>query len=506
VPFAFGERTAGEQTYLRRKSERETKSERHAERACSLTNREAIDQTTQSKEFNMICRTLLKSLTLGALFTVAGLTILPQSAPAAAPDAYRKAWSDVSKRIDEGIERNRKGDVAIEVVGENGQPVKDATLQIQQKSHAFLFGCNAFVLGQMGDKNQKYEEAFTRLFNFATVPFYWAGTEPVEGELRYAEGSRDIWRRPSPERFLAFAKKHDVTLKGHPLLWHAHNPPWLPKDPEQLKRLYQKRFREIAERFGKELTIWDVVNESLVCPKNYQLYSPGKEYVRWAFQEAVPLFPTENVMMINEVTEFNYPSMSQRYFDQIRALVADGAQVRGIGFQYHYFRRAALDKFLAGPNCNPGKMLDVYEQFAGFNLPLYVTEITIPSAGEDGEELQAEVVRDHYRLWFSAPKMAGITWWNLGDGTAVKGENEAQGGLMDGALEPKASYRALDKLINHDWKTNLSATTDAAGKAQFRGFYGKYTVKVTTRGVTKEFEVNLTKAGESHKLTLGNSK
>lgn len=102
--------------------------------------------------------------------------------------------------------------------------------------------------------------------------------------------------------------------------------------------------------------------------------------------------------------------------------------------------------------------------------------------------------------------MAGITWWNLGDGTAVKGENEAQGGLMDGALEPKASYRALDKLINHDWKTNLSATTDAAGKAQFRGFYGKYTVKVTTRGVTKEFEVNLTKAGESHKLTLGSSK
>jgi len=431
--------------------------------------------------------------------------ILPplSSSPAAAPESYRKAWSDVSARIDANIERHRKGDAVIELVGEDGRPVKDASLEIQQKTHAFLFGCNAFVLGQMGEKNQKYEEAFVRLFNFATVPFYWAGTEPVQGELRYTEGSRDIWRRPPPDRFPPFARQHGLTLKGHPLLWHAHNPPWLPKDPEVLKKLYQKRFREIAERYGQEIPIWDVVNESLVCPKGYQLFSPERDYVRWAFQEAVPLFPKANVMMINEVTSFNFVPQSQRYFDQVKALMAQGAEIRGIGFQFHYFRRAALDNYLASSHCDPGKMLDVYEQFAGFQRPLYVTEITIPSAGEGGEELQAEVVRDHYRLWFCAPQMAGITWWNLGDGTAVQGENEAQGGLMDDALEPKASYRALDQLINRDWKTSLAAKTDASGKAAFRGFYGKYTVKVNADGRTREFEITVLKDGENtHKLTL----
>ena len=79
---------------------------------------------------------------------------------------------------------------------------------------------------------QRYEEAFARLFNFATVPFYWEGTEPARGELRYAEPARDIWRRPPPDRFLPWAAKHGITLKGHPLLWHAYNPPWLPKDAE----------------------------------------------------------------------------------------------------------------------------------------------------------------------------------------------------------------------------------------------------------------------------------
>jgi hypothetical protein len=147
-------------------------------------------------------------------------------------------------------------------------------------------------------------------------------------------------------------------------------------------------------------------------------------------------------------------------------------------------------------------MLDVYEQFGQFNLPLFVTEITSPSAGEGGEELQAEVVRDHYRLWFGTPMMAGVTWWNLGDGTAVKGENEAKGGLMDEELKPKAAYRALDELINHRWKTHATAKTDERGACGFRGFYGKYKVKVAAEGQTQEFEVDLAKDGLARQLVL----
>jgi hypothetical protein len=99
--------------------------------------------------------------------------------------------------------------------------------------------------------------------------------------------------------------------------------------------------------------------------------------------------------------------------------------------------------------------------------------------------------------------MAGITWWNLGDGTAVKGENEAKGGLSDEELKPKASYRALDKLINEEWKTRTQAKTDDKGTAQFRGFYGKYTVKVTAGNKSKEFEIDLSKDSQApHKLSM----
>lgn len=442
-------------------------------------------------------------------FIIASTLVLSAvAAGAAIPETYQKRWHDpaVNARIDGNIEKYRKGDAKLEIVDAAGKPVADARVEVQQTGHEFLFGCNAFVLGQLAtpELNQKYEAAFTNVFNFATVPFYWEGTEPAKGELRYTEPARDIWRRPPPERFLPWAAKNQLTLKGHPLLWHAYNPAWLPKNPDELRELYRKRFREIAGRFGDKIPVWDVVNESLVCHTNYPLYSKDREYVRWAFSEAVPLFPADRTLMINEVTSYNFQPASGRYFDQIQGLQGQGAKIRGIGFQYHYFRRANLDSFLKSAQCDPAKLLDVYEKFGEFNLPLYITEITIPSAGEGGDELQAEVVRDHYRLWFAAPNMAGITWWNLGDGTAVKGENEAKGGLVDGDLHPKPAYRALEKLVNGAWRTKAQVRSDAQGLAAFRGFYGRYRVTVSRGDRTRTFDISHARAaGSAHRLVMG---
>jgi len=429
------------------------------------------------------------------------LSLLAMTAQAATPEAYRSCWRDpaLNERIERNIEKYRKGDATIEVLDAAGKPVSGAKVELRQTGHEFLFGCNAFVLGQLEKKERRYEEAFAKIFNFATVPFYWEGTEPTQGELRYSEPARDMWRRPPPDRFLPWAAKNNITLKGHPLLWHAYNPPWLPKDADQLRSLYQKRFREIASRYAGKINIFDVVNESLVCSKSYPLLTPDRDYVRWAFAEAAPLFPEKTTLMINEITEYNFkPYETNPYVAQIKKLLSQGAKIRGIGLQYHFFRREKVDAYLADSKCDPGKLLDLYEKFTEFNLPLYITEITFPSAGKDGDKLQAEVVSDHYRLWFAAPKMAGITWWNLGDGTAVKGENEAKGGLLDAEFKPKAAYRALDQFINKQWKTHAEVKTDAQGRAQFRGFHGTYRYVARVGGKKVEGTLRVQSCGDNN--------
>lgn len=437
------------------------------------------------------------------------LSFVASPAKAELPENYLKRWGDpaVQKRIDDGIEKNRKSDAALTIVGADGKPVAGADVKITQKSHEFLFGCNIFVLGQMKEKEKAYEEAFLKLFNFATIAFYWDDLEPEPGKLRFTEGSPYIWRRPPPDRAVAFGKKHGLTLKGHPLVWHngAHNPKWMPKDPDVLKERYIQRFREIADRYAKDIPIWDGVNESMVCSKDFPLYSKDRThpaYVPWAFTEEQKLFRPENLLMINDVTSFNWPANdTNRYYQQCTKLLADGIGIEGIGFQFHFFSRKSLDGYLGGDRCDPNTLLDTYELFAKFGLPLWITEITIGSAGDDGLAIQERATRDIYRLWFSAPKMAGITWWNLGDGTAYGNEGVAGGGLADFDFQPKPAYTALDQLINHDWKTNLEIKSDNVGKVEFRGFHGDYEVEVTQDGKTKKFQLTVDSGGPA-KATL----
>jgi endo-1,4-beta-xylanase len=456
-------------------------------------------------------RRMMKTRTWGLAAVAMVLMVAWQrAAHGEVPESYRNRWDDpaVQQRIDEGIEKNRKSDVTLTLLDGSEHPVAGAEVAITQMSHEFLFGCNIFVLGQMKEKNQAYEEAFLKLFNFATAAFYWDDLEPKPGQPRFAEGSPYIWRRPPPDRVVAFAKKHGLTLKGHPLLWHnhAHNPPWMPQDPDELKQRYRQRFREIAMRYTKDIPIWDGVNESLVCSNDFPLFSDedrnGQRYVPWAFTEQQKLFRSENLLMINDVTGFNWPANeTNRYYRQCRQLFNDGVEIEGIGFQFHFFNRKSLDGYLNGERCDPQTLLDTYERFAKLGLPLWITEITIGSAGDDGLAIQARVVRDIYRLWFAAPKMAGITWWNLGDGTAYGNEGVAGGGLTDGDFNPKPAYQALDKLINQDWKTHLETTSDADGRVRFLGFHGGYQITVTDADQTKTFEISV-RSGESARATL----
>ena len=103
-------------------------------------------------------RTLTRALAATVLFVLALLT---GPAEAETPESYRKPWSDpaLTARLQRDTEQHRKGDAVIEVVDAVGKPVTNAALVIRQQTHAFLFGCNLFALGQLAtpELNRKYE-------------------------------------------------------------------------------------------------------------------------------------------------------------------------------------------------------------------------------------------------------------------------------------------------------------------------------------------------------------
>ena len=130
-----------------------------------------------------------KIVFLGSVAFCAGYCI---AAEVEVSEKYRNAWEDpvLVKRIEQGIEKNRKGDAVIKVLDEKGNPLPGATISVKLQKHDFLFGCNAFVLGQLKtpEMNSLYEERFTKIFNFATVPFYWGDNEPEQGKTALCGG------------------------------------------------------------------------------------------------------------------------------------------------------------------------------------------------------------------------------------------------------------------------------------------------------------------------------
>lgn len=427
--------------------------------------------------------------------------------------AYRAAWAQVRPRLDASIRTNRMGALDVTVVDAEGRPVPGARVELRQRKHAFLFGCNAVVLGQMGDREAAWEAAFLKLFNLATTTFCTGVYEPARGRFRFEDCGPEVWRRPPPDRVRDFCRKNGIAMKGQPLLAGPWHPSWAGRSSEKEgKAIYGDYFGRVAERYGDALTLVDVVNESFAHWR-FPLYDPAYEIEAWALAAAAPLFPKNCSLCINEISDVNgpmkqnrvwgRPNMDVEYYERVRRIRERGIRLDGVGFQFHLFSGEALCRVLTLKQWSPEELTRTYDRMASLGVPLYLTEITIPATVGGhivGERLQAEVAENFYRFWFAHPGFSGITWWNLCDGAAWRTEGGLLGGLLDADLREKPAYQALYQLIRREWNTDEDCTTDENGRFCVRGFYGSYGARVTVAGTAESFDFDLARAGSGRRV------
>lgn len=395
---------------------------------------------------------------------------------------------ELQARIDAGIREHRMSDATVRVTGANGQPLADVEVKVEQTASDFLFGANLFMLGGYGSaaENARYEEAFVRLFNAATVPLYWKDLEPEPGRPRFGADSEPIHRRPPPDAVVEFCAAHGLNMNGHCLVWdHARHsiPEWFVGLADK-KAAIERRIRRIGERYGQRIQRWDVLNEAVLHytePERRPDYPLPDGYEAWAFECAARHLPATAHCMINETMYRSWvPEQSGHYRALIDELLAGGARIDGIGFQWHMFTAERQQEVLAGEFVPPREMLDTLDAFVPYRRPLHISEITIHAFDNDapGQAIQAELARDVYRLWFSHPAVHAITWWNVPDGGAVAGEDKIFSGLLNKDLSTKPAFDALAQLIHGDWRTETAVRTGGDGAAGFRGFHGDYTLSV----------------------------
>ena len=417
--------------------------------------------------------------------------------------SYIENKDKLDKRNKEGIEKYRKGGFKLNFT-KNAKEI-----HIRQTKHKFLFGCTAFMLGsfEAHEKEDKFKDLFSNLFNQAVVPFYWSDLEPEEGKVRFSKDSENIYRRPAPDIVIDFCREYGIEPKGHCLTWNWFVPQWLEKyGSEDRKRILERRFKEIAERYGDIIPSFDVVNESA---SNYRR---GKNtlfenYDEFALELGGKYFKN-NIKILNEtneaiwrdyVTEGKYMAFNM----QLKEFIRKGLPIDEIGLQYHIFD---MPENFEGNNTylNAEYMLEILDIFDEYNLPMHISEITIPSyRGKipQNEEIQAEIAELLYTTWFATRNMKSIVWWNLVDGYAAyaplgseDGENMYGGGLVHFDMTKKPAYEALDRLINHEWKTEIKSAA-ANGEYSFRGFYGEYEIEIESDAGVEKHTIVLDRDG-----------
>lgn len=413
--------------------------------------------------------------------------------------AFDAAGEAVERRIEEGIEQHRKGTARLTVCDAAGKPLPGVRVGLRQTRHAFGHGANLFLLDELETpaKNEAYQSAFASAFNLATLPFYWSDLEPVQGQPRFAADSPRIYRRPPPDLCLEYCEANGIRPKAHCLTYHSPfaTPAWVPDDIEATKRLLEARYRSIAERYAGRIRDWEVTNETLSGWHNTAFFGM-RELVEWNFALAARYFP-ENHLIINEASEASWEfyqyDRSQYYLLAERAL-SKGARIDAIGMQYHlFFPRETLPEKVPG-YLDPHRLFAVLDTYAALGRPIQITEITIPAYSADAadEALQAELIERLYRVWFSHPAVEAIIYWNLTDGYAAfaapgdmsAGENRYYAGLLRHDLSEKPAFQTLRRLFQETWHTDVTLTTDAAGQAEFRGFYGDYAAELTLPGAS----------------------
>jgi len=409
---------------------------------------------------------------------------------------YQKFWNlEIQTKIDQNIDLNRKADAICHLKNvSTGLDVK-----VEQIEQTFLFGGNIFLFGDLGssEKNKRYEDTFGSLFNAATLPFYWKTLEPEQGKPRYNADSQYEYRRPATDPVVAFCEKKGINMNGHAIIYGMRqwgHPSWMPENRMEMEKLFEAHVRDLAQCYKGRIQRWDVVNESIdqanrgIMPDDYTFKT---------FSWAMKYFPESVHFNINDCDIHWGPS--RRYVEIVRDLIDRNIRIDNVGVQMHIFNPEEAKRISKGADLlTPAKIYAVLDCLTETGRTIHISEVTVcaPDETNEGMSIQAEIARNLYRIWFSYPSVMGITWWNLVDGGAAKGEPSFSG-LYDKELNQKPVYKVLDKLINHEWKTNFTVKTDKNGIIRFRGFKGKYSVSWKDKsGKEQKVEFYLNKNGD----------
>lgn len=264
------------------------------------------------------------------------------------------------------------------------------------------------------------------------------------------------------DEVVAFARKNDLKIYGHAMVWHRSTPDWFfrrddgtplsssPEDQAIALEHMKTHIEALAARYGDVVWAWDVVNEvidektddGLRHSRWYQIL--GRDYIEHAFRFARAALPDDVKLFINDYGTDNLRKL-RHYRKLIEHLQDKGVPVDGVGHQFHVRLSTPIHQ-----------MERAIESFRDLGLIQAVTEFDV-AISETFEQVLTEMPagsleRQGYfacnvfdMLKRQSDQVVSVTFWGLHDGRSwlkyLPFHRPAENPLLfDETMEPKPFF------------------------------------------------------------------
>ena len=322
--------------------------------------------------------------------------------------------------------------------------ITSTTLRSLAQTRHFYIGTAVDVDALQNE--QQYSETLAREFNMVTpeVSMKFDATEPQRGVYSFSEA----------DGIVAFARAHDMQVRGHNLVWYRALPAWLTTGNftrnELMTILHDHIFTEVAHYRG-QINIWDVVNEAVNDDGSLRdsiwLRGIGPDYLDLAFRWAHEANPQAR-LFYNDYGGEELEHKSDAIYALVKGLLQRGVPINGVGLQMH----VSLDSYP-----KPQDVLANMQRLAALGLEVQITEMDVKIQA-DARSMQAKldaqstIYRDMLSTCLSVIKCTAFVMWGFTDAhswiPAYTGHPDAPL-IFDQEYRPKSAYFALASVLEN---------------------------------------------------------
>ncbi|SEQ73577.1 endo-1,4-beta-xylanase [Natrinema salaciae] len=390
------------------------------------------------------------------------------------------AWREAAR---ERIDEIRRAPLTVTVTDEDGDPIPDADVAVEMRDHEFGFG-SAIAVDEL-TANERYQDVFLENFNEA-VTENGLKRGAWEGEFGSSLGPENT------EAAIDWLNRHDVPTRGHTLLWGTYDAMGVDdtRPESEIVAAIEETIRERAAAMEGRLLEWDMHNHPVMFSEITD--DLGRESVVDWWSAATDEDPTAP-MWVNEGRVISARNGNRDpYREYIEWLDGTAVDVDGIGFMGHF------DVDYLRP---PAELLEIFDEFAAFDVPLKITELDI-TLKDPNDEDQIAVRRDYMRdlliAAYSHEALESVLHW----GFWANRHWRPAAALYDEDWVLRAHGEAYRELVFEEWWTEESGTTDADGTYATEPYLGDHEVTVTVGESETTETVSLTDPDDAVDLTV----